>query len=156
MLCGLPGAGKTTLAKKIEVERNAIRLSPDEWIFTILADQSNIKERDRLRDPIEKLLWVTAQKLGELGNTVILENGFWVVSERNGYRDKAHELGLTIELHYLECPFEVLWERVEKRNKNLPQGEFVISLKELKDGQKIFEPPTLEELETYDFSKKYE
>jgi predicted kinase len=30
LICGLPGAGKTTLAKEIELARPALRLCPDE------------------------------------------------------------------------------------------------------------------------------
>lgn len=32
LMCGLPGAGKTTLAKRIEIEEDALRLTPDEWM----------------------------------------------------------------------------------------------------------------------------
>lgn len=53
LICGLPGAGKTTLAKKLAIERNAIRLCPDDWIIAILKDLNDIPERDRLRDPVE-------------------------------------------------------------------------------------------------------
>jgi predicted kinase len=31
LICGLPGSGKTTLAKELEPGVPAIRLSPDEW-----------------------------------------------------------------------------------------------------------------------------
>ena len=40
LICGLPGAGKTTLAKQLERERPALRLTPDEWIAPLLADAS--------------------------------------------------------------------------------------------------------------------
>ena len=32
LLCGLPGSGKTTLARKLAEEPHAVRLSPDEWL----------------------------------------------------------------------------------------------------------------------------
>jgi len=32
LICGLPGSGKTTLAKKLEREHTAIRLCPDEIV----------------------------------------------------------------------------------------------------------------------------
>jgi len=35
VICGLPYSGKTTLAR-IEAERPAVRLSPDEWIERLL------------------------------------------------------------------------------------------------------------------------
>ena len=32
IICGLPGAGKTTLAKKIEGSFSAVRISADDWM----------------------------------------------------------------------------------------------------------------------------
>ena len=36
LVCGLPGSGKSTLAAKLEVERQALRLTPDDWIARLL------------------------------------------------------------------------------------------------------------------------
>ncbi len=35
MMVGLPGSGKTTKAKELEAEYNALRLTPDEWILSL-------------------------------------------------------------------------------------------------------------------------
>ncbi len=153
LMCGLPGAGKTTLAKKIEIQRPAIRLCPDDWIIGILEDMNNIPERDRLRDPVEQLLWSHAQKLLELGNNVILENGFWSRVERDGYRESAKMMDAQVELHFLEASLEKLWDRVNKRNKE--SQEFNLTKQELNDAYNSFEPPTDEEMESYDFAQKY-
>ena len=32
VVCGLPGAGKTTVARRMERERAGVRLAPDEWM----------------------------------------------------------------------------------------------------------------------------
>ena len=156
MICGLPGAGKTTLAKKLEKERHAVRLCADEWIIGVLKDKSDIAEADRLRDPVEQMLWRLAQKLVLLGTNAILENGFWTATGRKIYVDKARELGVGIELHFLEASYDKLLERLVKRNANLPQGDFEIDLKKLKEWHKVFEPPTNEEAKAFDFFKKYE
>jgi predicted kinase len=37
-MVGLPGAGKTTLAKQLEVEHKVLRLTPDEWIPILYGD----------------------------------------------------------------------------------------------------------------------
>ena len=36
LVCGLPGSGKTTLAKKLEVEHRALRLAPYAWMARIV------------------------------------------------------------------------------------------------------------------------
>ena len=35
IICGLPGAGKTTLAKKIEGSLSAVRMSADDWMTAL-------------------------------------------------------------------------------------------------------------------------
>ncbi len=154
LICGLPGAGKTTLAKKLESGRKANRLCPDDWILAILKDQTDITERNRLRDPMEQLLWREAQVLLKLGVNVILENGFWSREERTGYRDTGKSLGVKVELHFVDAPFDVLWKRVDKRNSN--PSEFQVTKKELEDNYKIFQPPTNEEGQGYDYFQHYQ
>lgn len=38
LICGLPGSGKTTLAKQLEHDPPALRLAPDEWMARIVGD----------------------------------------------------------------------------------------------------------------------
>jgi predicted kinase len=35
---GLPGAGKTTRARQLATEFNALRLTPDEWMIPLFGD----------------------------------------------------------------------------------------------------------------------
>ena len=145
LICGLPGAGKTTLAKQLEKSRSALRLSPDEWIVPILEDVNNIPERDRLRDPIETIQWELTKQLLLLGTDVILEWGFWSKEERLRYRQEAEALGATVELHYLDVDLDELWQRLSKRNDNLPPGTFAITRTDLDLWASWFEPPTADE-----------
>ena len=153
MITGTIGVGKTTLATKLAEERNAHWFSPDDWILAILKDPSDIAERDRLRDPVEQMLWKEAQDLLRLGVTVILENGFWTREERDQYLKIAKGLGATVELHYVEAKPEELWERVKKRNDD--PGEFAITKEEVENALRLFQPPTEEEASQYDNFGKY-
>ncbi|HVT14097.1 MAG TPA: ATP-binding protein [Fimbriimonadaceae bacterium] len=151
LVCGLPGAGKTTYAKRLEGERNGIRLCPDDWIEAILADPVDHVERNRLRDPIENLQWDLAQGFLRQGFTVILENGFWSAEERGLYALGAWELGARVELAHLEAPdFGSLWKRVSVRNETMTCKTFVMTEEELRESWNLFEPPTEEEMSFYD------
>jgi predicted kinase len=51
-MCGLPGSGKTTLAKRLERERRALRFTPDDWIEALHIDpydESRRAEIERLQ-----------------------------------------------------------------------------------------------------------
>lgn len=147
LLCGLPGSGKTTLARQLAETQAALRLSPDEWIAALLADPADMAELDRLRSPVEALQWDVAQRALALGVNVILEWGFWSKRERRHYRQQAEALGARTVLHYLQVDRNELWSRLSKRNANLPPGSFHVSEEQLDLWLSWFEPPTPDEFE---------
>lgn len=147
MICGLPGAGKTTLAKQLEISENAFRFCPDEWITSLLKDAADTPEMDRLRDPVESLQWEMAKRVLTLGMNVILENGFWSREERMRFRSQAQALSVRVELRYLDVPRDELWRRLSKRNAELPSGTFPIREDQLDLWLTWFEPPTPDEFE---------
>lgn len=144
LLCGLPGAGKTTLAARLAGELRAVRLSPDEWLtgfgFDLFDDAARLR--------VERRLWRHALDLAALGVPVLLENGFWTRRERDGLRSRARSLGLEIELRYLDVPLDELHRRLAERNTR--PGAPVIAPELLEEYARLFEPPGADELELYD------
>jgi predicted kinase len=113
-MCGLAGAGKTTLAKQLEA-RGAVRLCPDEWLMALGFDVYDAKARVA----VENLQWELAQVLLVRGQTVVDECGVWQRWERDLRRTWARERGVPVELRFLDAPIEVLTARVEARNRDL-------------------------------------
>jgi len=151
MICGLPGSGKTTLAKVFERERLAIRMCPDEWIEAILDDPKNEREKTRLRDVVENLQWDLAKTYLAQGFTVVLDNGFWSEEERTQYAMEALEIGARIELYSLDSSDrDELWRRIESRNQTLATETWVMRREDHEPHWTGFEPPTEEEIAFYD------
>ena len=48
LVCGLPGSGKTTIARRLEQETGAIRLNIDEWVAALGVDFFDFEFRLRL------------------------------------------------------------------------------------------------------------
>lgn len=148
MICGLPGAGKTTLARRLEAELEGVRLSPDEWLHRIAGEDSERADRANRehRDAVEGIQFDLALRLVPLGLNVILENGFWTRDEREGLRSRASAAGVGSTLHYLDVTVDELWLRLERRNASLPLGTFRITRAQLDEWSTIFEPPSPSEL----------
>jgi predicted kinase len=147
LLIGLPGAGKTTLAKRLEAERSAIRLTPDEWMGPLFDASEQGGKRWILES---QLLWGVSARALTLGVDVVLDYGCWAEGERELFRNGAQELGARAELVVLAPPMEVLWERLSTRNANTPRGTFRITRAELESYNDLFQTPKSSELARYD------
>lgn len=149
LICGLPGAGKTTLSKQLEAKEKAFRFCPDDWIKAIIKDPNDKEELDRLRDPVEQLQWTLAQRLIDLNVDVILENGFWSREERLKYCENAKRLGTQVIVHFLSVSKQELWKRIEKRNADPNNDSFCVSKELLEESFKCFTPPNEMEAKSY-------
>ena len=147
LIVGLPGAGKTSWARRLEEERKAIRLTPDEWMDALF----HASEVDGRRWVLEsQMLWGVAARALELGVDVILDYGCWSEEERDLFRTRAQQLGASAEIVVLDLPLDVLWERLRQRNENLPGATFRVSRKELEEWSATFEVPTADEVQRWD------
>jgi len=80
LMVGLPGSGKTTLARQLEVDHRALRLTVDEWHVRLFgmdvedhSDDSDLATHNTRHEAIEALLWETASRVLVLGVDVILD-----------------------------------------------------------------------------------
>jgi predicted kinase len=144
IVCGLPGSGKTTLARTLERKLRAIRFSPDEWMDAL---SLNLWEEEK-RAQIEALQWKLAQQLLALGLTVIIEWGTWGRTERDTLRLGARALGAAVELHYVSAPAEVLFDRIQGRGRETP----AIDQNAISRWFELFQEPTIEEMALFDKS----
>ena len=146
IICGLPGSGKTTLAKCLEESLNAVRLAPDEWMDVLSINLYDEESRAR----IEALQWKLGQKLLKLGLVVIIEWGTWGKSERDALREGARQLGAAVELHYLSAPPEILFERIQRRGMENPP----IKREDILRWAEVIQVPTEEEMNLFDPSSE--
>lgn len=97
LMVGLPGSGKTTLAKRLEAETGAVRFTPDEWHLFLFGDDFHHPEEHALHDArhdrVEQLMWSLGKQLLARGVSVILDFGFWAREEREEKYREAMALG---------------------------------------------------------------
>lgn len=144
--CGLPGSGKTTLAKKLEREKRAVRLNTDEWMAALDVDFFN----EALREKLQARLYEHGKTLLKLGHSIIVEDGHWSREERDKQREDAGRLGVTLEMHYFDLSFDELWRRLKGRNAKGRYGTVPITKEQLQEYWPKFQRPDEAELSLFD------
>ena len=146
LTCGLPEAGKTTLAAQLAADRNAVRLTKDEWLWAL----GSTPWDEPTGQKVEHELWRLAREILHLGLSVVLDFGLWARIERDDMRDAARGLGVGIELHYLDVPKEELWRRIEARNAEPPWDSHPIRRADLDGWVRVFQAPDAAEVALFD------
>lgn len=146
LTCGLPGAGKTTLARRLAADRGAVCLTKDEWLEALGSSPWD----EPIREKVEHELWRLAQEILRLGLSVVLDFGLWARIERDEIRAAARGLGVGVELHYLDAATDELWRRIEARNSEPPWDSHPIRRSDLDGWVRHFQAPDAVELALFD------
>ena len=146
LTCGLPGSGKTTLARQLAVEREALRFTKDELVLALGGDLYD----DELRERVEAMLIELAFALLAAGRSVILDFGLWSREERDSLRLRAQAQGVRVELHVLDVEPEELLRRIDQRYADAPHTTAEISAEQLAEWASSFERPSEDERRLFD------
>lgn len=140
---GLPGTGKTTEARRIEVEGEALRLTKDEWMKALygLANPSSAS------DVVEGRLIEIGLRALELGSNVVIDFGLWGRDERSALRHAAAQLGAAVEMRYFDVTPAEQRRRLDQRQADEPHTTWRMSDEELAAWAAIISIPTPGELD---------
>jgi predicted kinase len=142
LVCGLPGAGKTTRSRQIVESTGALHLCADEWVVSLGRSLIDYEFRIRLQD----CMLSHAATLLRRGVDVVVEFGSWSEAEREGIRRTAASEGAAAELHFLDAPLDELVRRIRARGGQEAEGLVTVLVR---DSSK-FEKPSAEEGSRFD------
>ncbi|HEY5784836.1 MAG TPA: GNAT family N-acetyltransferase [Microlunatus sp.] len=146
LFCGLPGAGKSTLAKRLEADGRGVRLCTDDWQAALGVSHASGDFHERL----QVHLYRHGLNLLRAGVDVILEDGLWLRAERTEKVADARACGARIRLHVFDVPYETLWSRLQERGSGADPTAYPMTEQELRWAWNLFEPPSADELATVD------
>ncbi|MCZ7438117.1 ATP-binding protein [Micromonospora sp. WMMC241] len=140
---GLPCTGKTTAARRIETERQALRLTKDEWVKALYGDENPPSAQDVIEG---RLIRIGLRAL-ELGTNVVIDFGLWSRDERSALRQAATDVGAEVELLYFAVTAAEQRRRVDRRQAEAPHTTWPMSDQELAEWAAVIEIPTPGELD---------
>ncbi|GAA3347021.1 AAA family ATPase [Amorphoplanes nipponensis] len=143
LMVGLPCTGKTTAARRIESEHQALRLTKDEWVKALYGSENP----PAAGDVIEGRLIRIGLRALELGTNVVIDYGLWSRDERSALRRAAVDVGAAVELRYFELTPAEQRRRRDQRQAEEPHTTWPMSDEELAGWAASIEVPTPGELD---------
>lgn len=120
LIAGPTGAGKTTTARALAQQHNAVLFSIDEWMTTLFWPDCPAKNDypwaiERV-GRCEAQIAALATQLAHSGIAAVLDLGFTQRDQRLQWLHRAKAAGIAAQLHVVDPPADLRWQRVCERN----------------------------------------
>jgi predicted kinase len=149
LISGLPCSGKTTYATALHAADGAALFSLDRWLITSFGKYSiagiGHDEHVRRVQACRDLIWLAARELLTRSIDVVLDDGFFLRSDRLRFVALAKEVEAEAAIHAVEAPADLVRTRLIARNRELPVFNFFIDPEMLRSFQTMYERPTAAE-----------
>jgi predicted kinase len=146
LFCGKMGSGKSTKARELVIEYDAILLSEDEWLAAIYPEEIKvfddyIKYSSRLKLVLKKHV----QNLLNSGISVVMDFPGNTYTQRAWFKEIFSQNKIPHKLYYLEASDNFCLRQIEQRRKILPNRANFDTEKVFHQVNSYFQPPTEEE-----------
>lgn len=140
LTCGKVCSGKSTLAKKLKSEKNAVILSCDELMLSLFDEHLGEKHNEIVRKSKEYLMKKSLEIL-QCGINIILDWGFWTKAERQEIENFYNSNGFETEWHFIDISDEQQRKNILKRNAERDENSYFISEEMAEKFNSLFENP---------------
>ncbi|MEV6535949.1 ATP-binding protein [Streptomyces sp. NPDC051639] len=145
LMAGLQGSRKTKVARALEA-LGFLRFSPDERVFAVHGHYGRDFPRGEYRvreQPILEEIATEVRHALDSGQDVVVDHGFWTVSERKLWRAIGEDAGASVTLVHLPGTHEERWHRIKERNQQTydDPNAMWFSEDDLRRHAARFEPP---------------
>ena len=143
MTCGKICCGKTTYARKLQEERDAVILSLDEITLSLFPDGAG-EMHDVYTLRAEAYLLSLSVQIVRAGTDVILDWGLWTRAQRERIRAFYRECGIPNEIRYLRIGKKEWESRIRGRNSRHSEdpSSYYVDEGLLKKAESLFEEPS--------------
>ena len=133
LICGLPGVGKTTIAKNLAPLIDAIILSTDKIRKELIPNPTYTKEERKL---IYDVMVLIAAYLQNSGTNIILDATFNKEDSRNKVKQRIRVPRDEFFIIECVCPENIIFSRIKNRKEDYSDADISV----YKKMKKIYEP----------------
>ena len=121
LVCGLPGTGKSTVARELERLTGGVVLRTDEIRKRILSDPKYTPEE---KQKVYDALFRTAESLLRMGKDVILDATFYKRGNREDAKKLAENAGEEVLIIEVTCDEKYVFSRLKNRKGGLSDADY--------------------------------
>ena len=151
LVCGKIASGKSVYAKMLCERENAVLLSVDELVLSILGSDLGEKH-DEITERVQAYLFEKSVEIARAGSNVLLDWGFWTSEKRRGARTFYESRGIVCEFHYIDVPDAVWHKNIAIRNEAVLDGKsdaYYVDDGLMRKLQSLFEAPEKDEIDVW-------
>ncbi len=142
LFSGKMGAGKSTKAKQVSQERNAILISEDEWLSKLYPNQiTSFDDYVHYSSLLKPLVKSHVLDLLKTGTSVVMDFPANTIKQRMWFREIITEANAPNELIYLNVSNDVCLRQVEKRRFEQPERTIYDTESMFNEVTKYFQEP---------------
>lgn len=117
VMVGLPASGKSTYAKKIAIEENAIILSSDKLREELYGDINDSEHNTEVFSELHRRI----KENLEQGKNVIWDSTNINYKKRQAFLKELKRLDITKECHLMATPYELCIKQNKQRDRQVPE-----------------------------------
>ena len=114
-LCGYMGFGKSTVARKLALQYNAVILNDDEFMRELFGRNLPEEQFRQAHEKVSEFTWRLGERIVSIGTSVIFDRGFWSRKSRQVAVERAGRFCDSLLFHQIECDMETAKKRVLNR-----------------------------------------
>lgn len=141
-LCGKMAAGKSTHAKALAAQKDALLFVQDELLEALYPGEIlSLKDFERCAGRLQAALAPQIEALLRRGLNVVLDFPANTLKQRAWFRELFETAGAAHELHWIDAPDALCKQQLRQRSAHLPPGTPWTSEAEFDAVTAWFQPP---------------
>src|SRR5690625_252994 len=121
-LCGKMGAGKSTKAKQLAIDKHAVLLSEDEWLSSIYPNQiESFEDYLKFSAQIKPLVKKHVQNILSVGTDVVMDFPANTQKQRKWFLDMVLDVNASHQLIFLNINNEQCLRQITQRRNEQPK-----------------------------------